>query len=140
MKSYSLATIGSFLGAGALAVGMAAHALVEVALSPGVSGAQLVREHAAHIVLLYIPIWVALTLGFRAVFLKPLRKLESELYRIATRHPGSVDLETRVAELQSVERAANLMIQRMGLDSPGPDREAQRPEAPTHGLSPTPAS
>lgn len=127
MKTVSLAAAGTALAAGGTAIGMVVYAVLQYARHPELAAGRLALEHAIHVAFLMAPIYLAMLVGFHVLLLRPIRKLESELYRVATGHSGSVSLGSRVRELKAVERAANLMVQRIDMNAKGaagwPDAE-----------------
>lgn len=117
MKTYHLAAVGALMAAVAAAAGMTALAVYQYATHPQLQVGALAMEHAGHVLVVAVPTWLALALGFRGLLLRPLRKLESELYRVGTGNSKPVSVGSRVTELVAVEHAANLMVQRIELNA-----------------------
>lgn len=113
MKTISLATIGALIGTAATALGMTCFAVLEYSTNPALTWTQLFSRHAMHVALLFLPSYVLLAFGFSMLVMRPIRRLEGELYRLGTGHLGPVELGSRVRELKALERGVNLMAQRM---------------------------
>jgi len=117
VRGFGLSSAAALLATAATAAGMAGWAVGQWVLHRHLSAEVLVREHLTHVALLVPLLFLALTVGFRRLLGGPLRRLESQLYRIATGNPEPVRLGSRVRELNAIERAANLMVQRMEWDT-----------------------
>lgn len=126
-----LATLTALACVLALGVAMAAWAAAQLAMDSNAEPARVFAEHAGHVVLLGITIYVVLYLLFRRWLVQPLRRVSSHLYGIATGRLEPLELESPVAEIARLASGVDLMVRRMkqGLEPHAVDEAQARLQA-----------
>lgn len=115
MRRLGLATAVALRLAITLAVAMGAYALLERYRNPGASWHSLWGTHLVHVMLLTPLLYAVLLSGFERLVGRPLRRIRTHLYKVATGRLELLEVETSVREIAEVEASVNLMVRRMRL-------------------------
>lgn len=117
LKRWGLAVVATLWTTAALTVAMALDA-VRDHVRNGSSLGTLAAQHLMHVVVLTVAVYIVLWISFDLVLAAPLRSIAADLYRLGTGSLEPLSVRTRVSEIHGVERAVNLMIERMKLNFP----------------------
>lgn len=109
----SLALIVALYSAAVIAGGMGVYAIFQYFAGPDHTVLGLILEHAWHVLVLGVLIYLLLYSVLRRMVVRPINGLCLKLYAIATGNVAPITLKTNVLEIHEMVEGINLMLAKM---------------------------
>jgi len=115
-RSRSLAFVVTLYTALVIALGMGAYGVYQYLVMPGQTVASLVLEHAWHVAVFAVVIYLALSLVLHGNVVRPVQQLNVKLYAITKGDLSPVSVASNVEEIQEIAGVVNFLLER--IDAP----------------------
>jgi hypothetical protein len=101
-----------------LLLGMSAYGSIQYFLNPTSSVFGIVLEHLPHVLFLIVLMYAALFVVIHRKVVAPIQALRKKLHLITTGDLSPVTVDSRVAEIEAIQREVNLMIEKIVRTTP----------------------